>query len=264
MKYQPVSIIKNAKLASGIFRLILQTEPGVEVLPGQFVQIKTNARHTLLPRPISVSDYDFSTGKLTLVIQEKGPGTAAICSLLPGDKTEILWPLGNGLKISSESKKIWLFGAGLGLAPMLYAARKWAGEGRSVTALCGFRNAGLAYYIDEMKALCNNVTVATDDGSLGVGGTVTEALRHWLAAHDPAADELAVYSCGPEPMMRATADQALARGYACELALERHMACGMGTCQSCVVKLRDTNDQGWRFHLCCTDGPVFDAREILW
>ena len=107
-------------------------------------------------------------------------------------------------------------------------------------------------------------SIATDDGSLGRAGFVDQAFEHWLDQAGLGAEDLVVYACGPEAMMQAVAEICLLREIECQLALERHMACGMGTCQSCVVKIRDGSDRGWSFKLCCTDGPVFDARDVVW
>ena len=96
------------------------------------------------------------------------------------------------------------------------------------------------------------------------GGTISEAFARWFEHHDFDPRDMAVYACGPEPMARAVGDICVKRGMECQLALERHMACGMGTCQSCVVKVRDATPAGWSFKLCCADGPVFDAKELLW
>jgi dihydroorotate dehydrogenase electron transfer subunit len=106
--------------------------------------------------------------------------------------------------------------------------------------------------------------IATDDGSVGRKGFVTEALADWLAEVPFPPDQLAVYCCGPEAMMKATAELCRKAGIACQVSMERSMACGMGTCQSCICKTRADNDQGFRYSLCCTDGPVFEAQEILW
>ncbi|MGB2820485.1 MAG: dihydroorotate dehydrogenase electron transfer subunit, partial [Phycisphaerae bacterium] len=106
--------------------------------------------------------------------------------------------------------------------------------------------------------------IATDDGSLGWKGFAAGLFTRWLEAQDGPADRLVVYSCGPEPMMRAVGEACIARGIECQLALERHMACGMGTCQSCIVKLRARGEPGWQYKLVCTDGPVFNAEDILW
>jgi dihydroorotate dehydrogenase electron transfer subunit len=114
-----------------------------------------------------------------------------------------------------------------------------------------------------IQLYCADTSIASDDGSIGFAGLVSEAFAAWLKDHQFGPEQITVYSCGPEPMERAIADLCAMRDIECQLALERHMACGMGTCQSCVVKITD-DQAGWQFKLCCTDGPVFDAKTILW
>jgi dihydroorotate dehydrogenase electron transfer subunit len=120
-----------------------------------------------------------------------------------------------------------------------------------------------ALCIAEFAAANVPAVITTDDGSYGTRGYVTQALEQHLDARvADAAFHPTIYTCGPEPMMRRVADIALTRNIPCQIAVERAMACGMGTCQSCVIKVK-TGD-GWRYRLSCTDGPVFSASELLW
>src|SRR5690606_9536804 len=106
--------------------------------------------------------------------------------------------------------------------------------------------------------------ITTDDGSYGVHGRVTEALVRYLDRRSASNIRPILYTCGPEPMMKAVAAIARERGLPCQVAVERAMACGMGTCQSCVIRETADNDRGWRYRLACTDGPVFEAERLLW
>lgn len=107
--------------------------------------------------------------------------------------------------------------------------------------------------------------VCTDDGTLGSRGRVPEIFTSYLTGHAAEAAGAVVYTCGPEPMLRLVARTCESLGIPCQVCLERVMACGMGTCQSCVVRVRDGADpEGWRYRLCCTDGPVFDSRAVIW
>jgi len=109
------------------------------------------------------------------------------------------------------------------------------------------------------------VLISTDDGSLGFAGSAAQAFARYLHAHLEEDSSAVVYSCGPDAMMHATADLAEQYNIPCQVCLERMMACGMGTCQSCVVRIRDASDpKGWVYRLCCTDGPVFDSRVVIW
>ena len=174
-----------------------------------------------------------------------------------------------------------LVGGGVGIPPLVYLATELAKRGKEVTAFCGARSAerlpltiipGARVSADGEPSDCAvefslagvRTAVCTDDGSLGCRGFVSDAFRRWLDKRELAGHGAAVYCCGPEAMMQAVAQICLARDMPCQLALERHMACGVGTCQSCAVKIRSDNDRGWAYKLCCTDGPVFSAEEVLW
>ena len=164
----------------------------------------------------------------------------------------------------------------------LYLAEALAAAGKKVVAFNGARSASLlplrllptgavrddgvpSHSVAEFAAWGVDSAIATDDGSLGFHGLVGEPFKRWLAQLGDDAQSTAVYTCGPEAMMKAVAQIASAAGATCQVSLERHMACGMGTCQSCVVRVRDNEDSdGWRYRLCCTDGPVFDSRLVMW
>ena len=212
-------------------------------------------REPLLRRPLSIAGCRIEGGLATLelIYRTLGTGTHWLGGVKAGQRFSVLGPLGNGFPIRQAGGAA-LVGGGVGIPPMIFLARQLAAAGKGVVAFCGARTDELmpltldpavpaspaghpSLCAAEFAACGVQAVLASDDGSVGFGGMVSEALRTWLNAHDPAPGDLTVYCCGPEPLMQATADIALSRGYECHLALERHMACGMGTCQSCVVKL---------------------------
>jgi dihydroorotate dehydrogenase electron transfer subunit len=164
---------------------------------------------------------------------------------------------------------------------MLYLCESLAGLGKRPTAFCGARTRSLLpLTLDVDCFACPDAdprpcvrefaergaqsVVATDDGSAGFHGLISHALEKRLDLNEFDPADLVVYTCGPEGMMRAVAEACAKRSIECYVAMERHMACGVGTCQSCACKVRATGERGWEFKLCCTDGPVFDARDIVW
>ena len=241
------------------------------------------ARRPLLRRPFSLAgrrDRENGTVEMEIIHRVVGVGTARLAGLAAGDKVDLLGPLGNGFTILADRPAAAVVGGGVGIPPLLYLAEALGGAGKEVVAFVGARTArslplspaageppsrsgrpGMCTV--EFAARGATTVVATDDGSLGVAGLVHEALARWLEQR-PEAGELGVYACGPEPMMRAIAKLCARRELPCQLALERHMACGVGTCQGCVVKVRDGPPQAWRYKLACTDGPVFEAGELTW
>jgi len=237
----------------------------------------------LLRRPFSLAgrrDLDGSV-ELDIIYRMIGTGTRWLSGVSQGERLSILGPLGSGFTVRDDRPAAVLVGGGVGIGPMIYLAEALAAAGKQTVAFTGARTADLlplrllpdaevskvprpAVCVTEFAMLGTAAVIATDDGSLGFAGLVSEAFANWLDGRKPGAGEMVVYSCGPEAMMRAVAELSLPRGIECQLAMERYMACGMGTCQSCVVKVRADSEAGWTFKLCCADGPVFDAADILW
>jgi len=241
-------------------------------------------RNPLLRRPLSLAgrmDKQCRSVELELIYRTIGSGTRWLAGIKPGEQVSILGPLGNGFTIRKGRPRAVLVGGGVGIPPLLYQACELVRSGINVAAFSGARSAGLVPLsvvpgktpsregdpddsIAEYSAIGVSSAVATDDGSLGCPGLVSDVFKRWIEHAGINPGEIVVYSCGPEAMMRAVGEYCVARGIECQLAMERHMACGMGTCQGCVVKIRSENESRWSYRLCCTDGPVFDARELYW
>ncbi len=250
----------------------------------------------LLRRPFSLAGRTNGDGyvDLELIHRVVGIGTDWLAHLKPGDQVGILGPLGNRFTLPDPGGAALLVGGGVGIPPMLYLASALAGKPIRGIAFCGALSRDLlpltitgqsaSPSADSFDPL-NNITefsrhgvaavISTDDGSYGFRGFVTQALERYLDAQlsEPAARSRAViYTCGPEPMMKRVAEIASLRGIECQVAVERAMACGMGTCQSCCIRLRrdPTRDgrafagKDWIYKLACTDGPVFKGADLLW
>ncbi|MHC4982158.1 MAG: dihydroorotate dehydrogenase electron transfer subunit [Planctomycetota bacterium] len=252
----------------------------------KFAQPELTEAQPLLRRPLSIAGRRDGAGgasELDLIYRVVGTGTRWLTGVRPGEPLSVLGPLGNAFTIRSDRPQAALVGGGVGIPPMLYLAEALVAAGREVTALTGAsRKALLPLSLTEGAGVSGEAVattcvgglpaavkaiVATDDGSLGFKGFVSEAFDTWLGAQGLGGDDLVVYCCGPEALMEAVGNICLARGIECQLAMERYMACGMGTCQSCNVKIRDPaapKHRGWSYKLCCTDGPVFDASELIW
>ena len=238
----------------------------------------------LLRRPFSLAgrrDTPQGGARLELIHRVVGVGTAWLAEAAVGTELTVLGPLGNGFDAPGAEPVAAVVGGGVGIPPLMYLAEALAAAGRQVVAFAGAQTARLLpLTTDEAEppsqagwpslcaaefARCGAATVvATDDGSLGVAGFVHQPLLRWMDDRKTPPADLAVYACGPEPMLKAVAQGCLARGVRCQLALERHMGCGLGTCQSCIVKVKADTAEGWRYKLACKDGPVFDAEELMW
>jgi dihydroorotate dehydrogenase electron transfer subunit len=258
----------------------------VEVAPGQWPELtgrELTEGEPILRRPLSLAgrrDTEFDV-ELDIIYSVVGKGTGWLARAGEGDEISVLGPLGNAFAVSDSKPKAALVGGGVGIPPMIYLASAMGAGGKGAVAFCGARSADMlpvtlapavdvspdgkpSASISQFAQFGVDSVIATDDGSLGWKGFVTEPLAGWLDAMDAASDNAVVYTCGPELMMRAVAEICIARDVECQVSLERHMACGMGTCQSCVCKTKSDSEQGWSHKLCCTHGPVFDAREIIW
>lgn len=212
-----------------------------------------------------------------------GAATHWMESLRPGESASVLGPLGNHFPVSNTKSQAWLIAGGVGLPPMLWLAETLQGAKKKTSAFYGAQRAELlAVTIDdkilpdrkgEHALLCTGefgqwsagTVVSTDDGSVGFRGHIGAALATFSQANPPDPADLVMYTCGPERMMEFVARFCVSRGIECYVCMERAMACGTGTCQSCVVEVTDAQaPDGWRYRLCCTEGPVFPAEDIIW
>ena len=255
-------------------------------------QPELRAPLALLRRPFSLAgrgDDDNGTW-LELVHRVVGVGTDWLAHLAVGDAVDLLGPLGNTFDLPADRGVGLIVGGGVGLGPMLYLGQALHEAGWQAVAFVGAMTADLLAVdfdaavapdtdgrptpsVRQFSQFGFSSVVTTDDGTLGLAGRVTAGLRRYLE-HQTVAQrrKTAIFTCGPTPMMRAVADLAAAFDVPCQACLEQAMACGMGTCQSCIVKIRDTAapplgaDQAsaWRYRLTCTDGPVFQAESVVW
>lgn len=238
------TIVERKTYGDAYFTLTLQhpqTLPPIQA--GQFVEVEVrDCNDVLLRRPISIHDVDPRHNTLTLLIQIVGKGTRRLATLKVGDTLNLVYPLGHGFSLQGE--RPLLVGGGAGIAPLLHLAKCYNERGIRPTILLGGRTEKLIPVRNAFEPY-GTVAVATDDGSLGHHGLVTEH-PVFGEAYDT------ICTCGPTPMMKAVARSATARGIHCEVSLENMMACGLGACLCCVT---DT-DEG---HRCvCKEGPVFD------
>lgn len=242
------TIVERKPFGNQYFALTLQHPDSMpEIAAGQFVEVEVKGeRDVMLRRPISIHDVDYERNTLTLLIQIVGKGTKQLATLKVGDRLNLIYPLGHGFTV--EGKNVLLVGGGAGTAPLLYLAKKFDSMGVRPTIILGGRTKDLIP-VQEPFAQYGNLLIATDDGSQGEKGMVTQHSQF-----DQPYDK--IFTCGPTPMMKAVARHAVSKGIDCEVSLENMMACGLGACLCCVC---DT-DEG---HKCvCKEGPVFNAKDL--
>ena len=240
-------------------------EIGRRAQAGQFAQIRIPGDVVFLPRPFSF--LAAGDDRCAFLSREIGPGTHALAGLVEGTELELLGPLGRGFDLAAAAAgEVILVGGGVGVPPLVHAAAELAPL--TGTALIGAARGELLLCEEEFAALGWRVRVATDDGSRGHHGFVTELLERALAAA-PGCGELAatVLACGPHPMLHRCAELAAATGASCQVALEEPMACGFGVCLGCAIRVHSRNPDdppGPAYALVCRDGPVFPAEQVLW
>jgi dihydroorotate dehydrogenase electron transfer subunit len=246
-------VLRNIRLNPRHFILELSApEKLPEILPGQFVQVLVeNSNRTFLRRPFSIHSVDKDANTIRLMIQVKGDGTHKLSLLAPGDTLDLLYPLGNSFTMP-ERGPVLLVGGGCGVAPLLLLAKELNRKGILPVILIGGKSKNDLLEAPEYEK-CGEVLIATEDGSAGEKGLVTD--------HPLLKTELnsftRIYSCGPDPMMKSVAKIAAKNNIECEVSLENTMACGFGVCLCCVTPTVHGNQR------VCMEGPVFNTKELV-
>ena len=253
MKFDEIAVVDSqTQLSEGIFDMWITTENvAKEAVPGQFISVYTKDASKLLPRPISICEVNGN--KLRIVYRVAGAGTKEFSVYEAGEKIHILGPLGNGFPLDNmEGKKAILIGGGIGIPPMLELAKQLKCEKEIVL---GYRSADT--FLDKELSALGNVTIASDDGSIGTHGTVIDAIK----ANNITGD--VIFTCGPTPMLRAIKAYAAENNIEAWVSLEEKMACGIGACLACVCKSTEVDDHSMVHNKrICKDGPVFNATEV--
>ena len=275
---QTVEIVENVRLARDTWRVRFRSpELARRILPGQFLMLRlSGVNDPLIGRPLAVYDTVLSSRgepeSVDVVYLVKGKLTSRLFEMRVGQALDVWGPLGNGF-LPQATEHLVMVAGGIGQTPFLALAQEHLGLKRfgdplreapraeRVTLCYGARTAEYLAGIEDFERIGVQVRIATDDGSRGRHGLVTELLREVLAERSSLAPR--IVCCGPEPMMEAVARVAKETGVPCQVSLETPMACGIGICFTCVAKVRDEHGE-WDYKRTCVDGPVFDAEKIVW
>jgi dihydroorotate dehydrogenase electron transfer subunit len=272
-----VEVVENVQLARDTCRVRFTCpELAGQITPGQFMMLRlAGCNDPLIGRPFALYDTVLDgAGRpagLDVVYLVKGKFTSQLARLRVGGRLEVWGPLGNGFGTHATELLLMVAG-GIGQTPFVALAqeslgrRRYGNPPRSVAVarrvvLCyGARSADLLAGVEDFQRIGVEVRIATDDGSAGHHGLVTDLLQSALADRPP---DCRVVCCGPEPMMEAVARIAVAAQTPCDVSLETPMACGIGICFTCVAKVRDAAG-AWDYKRTCVEGPVFNAACIEW
>jgi len=255
--------------------------PSAENIPEDLLDAA--GRKILLRRPFSFTDVTIEKNKTSaeLLYCIVGPATLRMTTLSTGDSLSVIGPLGNGFSVPDGKKTALLIVGGMGVPPLLHLAKHLTADSRAtrieVIAFAGAKTAKELPFVGQLDEISQQLgfsipefakygiesIVATDDGSAGHHGFITDCLAEWLGQTDLAAKDTVIYSCGPEAMLAKVAKIAKDKNIDCQLSMERRMACGIGLCQSCAVECKVNSSNETIYKMCCKDGPVFNSREVV-
>lgn len=265
-RLQTVAIRNNVKLAGGYYKLSFDSPRKTDdVKPGQFLEVRvSDGLKPFLRKPLSIHS---ARKQIEILYEVVGEGTDLLSKKKPGEVLDIIGPLGNGFDTKLSAKcyplSAILVAGGIGVAPLVALAERIAysveriADRKKIYVIIGAKTKNQILCDKEFKKLGCSVIVATEDGSIGKRGVVTDLLKSLLnAIRYPLS--ATIYACGPKPMLEATAKIAAVNKIPCQVLLEEYMACGIGACLGCAVMTKGG------YKMVCKDGPVFNADEIIW
>ncbi|ATW27171.1 dihydroorotate dehydrogenase electron transfer subunit [Candidatus Formimonas warabiya] len=256
MKESYAKVIYNETVGAGFAKICLEV-PEIARLcqPGQFVHVNCGGGvYSLMRRPLSI--HQIEDGALVLLFQIKGEGTKWLSQRQAGEQVDLIGPLGRGFELPDRGPVV-LAAGGIGIAPLFFLAQEARKKQLPVTLLFGARNQAGLCLLDGIGAWCTEIMVATEDGSEGVQGKVTDLLHDFISKSKPEA----VYACGPEPMLKTVVSLGNDRDIETQISLEARMACGVGACRGCVTLVRKRGELV--YENVCSTGPVFRGREVV-
>lgn len=238
------TVIFNERIADKVYLMRLSGDTQYITNPGTFINIKIDG--LFLRRPISVCDC--KDGVVTIIYKVVGKGTEIMANMQAGTKLDVLTGLGNGFNTKKcRGENALVIGGGVGVPPMYMTAKKLIAEGKKVTAILGFASKNDVFFVKEFEEIGCKVIVTTNDGSYGIQGFVTDAMK--TLSYDY------LFTCGPEPMLKAVYNTSVTEG---QFSFEERMGCGFGACMGCTCKTKYGNKR------ICRDGPVLKKEEVIW
>ena len=255
-------LLSVENLGERLFRIKIHS-PSVskKALPGNFCHLRVNESYSpLLRRAFSIHQVEKEKNSFELLFKVVGPGTQILSEKKPGEKIDLLAPLGNSFSLPAKDENAVLLAGGMGIAPLFYLinsllAKKFNPE--KISLFFGVKKKDEFLLINEIVSTGIRLHLATEDGCSGYKGMITELFFQELKARRLETKRTRFYACGPNPMLKKISEISRKFNLDCQVCLENHMPCGVGACLGCVVR----TIRG--FKRVCKDGPVFDAREVI-
>jgi dihydroorotate dehydrogenase electron transfer subunit len=265
----PGKVTANKRLNAGHYLITLVLSEDIpKPLPGQFIMLHMDGKDgAFLGRPFSLYHYGSSGEETTIQVLYRvvGNGTRLMSELRRGDVVRILGPHGRAFEIFPDVKHIFMLAGGVGAAPISYLASHLSetmqDKGIKLYCYLGARRAKQILALERLEASCSSIKIATDDGSAGHRGLITELFADELSSFPP--DRSVIYACGPEPMLKRLSEIVANRPMPCQILMEQRMACGVGACLGCAIDIKAA-DGKHQYARVCKEGPVFDIEDVVW
>ncbi len=251
-------VVQQIQIDEQIYRLVLHADKIAQsASPGQFVHLKVaDQLNPLLRRPFSIHRVLREKGQVELLYRVIGCGTSLMKKAEPGDSFHLMGPLGKGFFLEEKFTTAIIVAGGMGVAPVFFLIDELLDRGKHVIFFWGARCGSEFFDISELQKSGIDVHLATEDGSQGVHGLITDSLQTFLNQHAEDRSLMGVV-CGPKAMLKKVQELAIPTSFQWQVSMEETMACGMGVCQGCAVKLKKAGVQ-----MVCSDGPVFDLKKV--
>lgn len=258
---QSTRIVFNKQVAEATYLMGLASPEMVkEATPGQFVMLRVRSGiDPLLRRPFSICGIQ-ADDIILILYRVVGEGTSIMAGLKEGERVSVLGPLGKGFELPEHNEEAVLVAGGIGIAPLIFLAQTL--EKGECQFFAGFGSANEVIDLDQIGYPQIKTAIATDDGTLGHAGFVTDLLESYLKDGNAKPKGIGLFSCGPKPMLRRIAEITKGHGVPCQVSLESNMACGLGACLGCAVKASVNAER--EYQLVCQQGPVFPVEAIDW
>lgn len=268
MYNKKIKVIDKIEVGPAYDKMTLKDlEISKEAKPGQFIHVRVSENfHPLLRRPFSIHKISKENQYIEILFNIVGKGTLLLSRMKKDEYIDVIGPLGRGYWLEEGTKEAVLVAGGIGIAPLFALAEKLIKEdmpSSNITVLQGAETKNFLVGVNELKNLGITVEVATKDGSAGYNGLVSVLLENYLFS-GKISPNVQIFSCGPLPMLKVISKIAHKYNLSCQVSLEEKMGCGIGACLGCVIKVREKGSSAQDYERVCVNGPVFDAKEIIW